>query len=216
MKCFRVDLWGKLSDYENGVLSESDARELEAHFLRCSDCKERLANLRKGQTWAKSIPPVKPQREIWKNIEAALNASPVRRSAAPYMSAAAALLCAFFLLYLLWNRNERDFAGGVKEMRFEEVTIAKIPHSSAPHIVTEGFVSEVHFDPKEGDTLFRLVENPAQPEPFVICEIVQPYQLKPPPVGSRVRVFGVSRFDSKEDHLWFEVHPVLKIQSVHQ
>ncbi|MEK6406526.1 MAG: hypothetical protein AABN34_06145 [Acidobacteriota bacterium] len=33
-------------------------------------------------------------------------------------------------------------------------------------------------------------------------------------VGSRVRVYGVSRYDSQDNHNWYEVHPVLNIELV--
>ena len=94
---------------------------------------------------------------------------------------------------------------------FVPVTIRTIAKTTEPHVVTEGYVTEVKIQ-KDGDRLFRIVQDPEQTEPFVICELIKPIRLPTPEVGSRVRVFGVSRFDSKENHKWHEIHPVLNIE----
>jgi hypothetical protein len=75
----------------------------------------------------------------------------------------------------------------------------------------EGYVTEVSIQ-QDGDRMFRIVHAPGESRPFVICEIIKPFNLSPPPVGSRVRVFGVSRYDPKENHNWYELHPVLNIE----
>jgi hypothetical protein len=62
--------------------------------------------------------------------------------------------------------------------------------------------------------LFKLVEDVSQPQPFIICEIISPINLAPPTVGSRVKVYGVSRYDADEGRQWHEVHPVLNIETV--
>jgi hypothetical protein len=82
-----------------------------------------------------------------------------------------------------------------------------------PHVVTEGYVSEVRIDP-DGDMTFRLVEDIDHPDPFIVCEIIRPIRISPPMVGSRVRVYGVSRYDGQPDKQWYEVHPVLNIEAV--
>jgi hypothetical protein len=84
--------------------------------------------------------------------------------------------------------------------------------NTEPHVVAEGIVSEVRVDPRDGDVKFRIVENLYTPEPFVVCEVIGPYRIDAPRIGSRVRVFGVSRFDGKEAHQWHEIHPVLKVE----
>ncbi len=65
-----------------------------------------------------------------------------------------------------------------------------------------------------GDLSFKLVDELGRPGPFIICEIIDPIKLAPPSVGSRVRVYGVSRYDGQADHNWYEVHPVLNIEVV--
>jgi hypothetical protein len=218
MKCRRIDIWRKLSAYENRTLSAPQARRLESHFLHCNDCKDRLARLRRGQAWAKSMPQVNAPRDIWDFIELNLVSKSDARGlfTRPWVWAAASVLslCLLFI-FILWQQNQLTANSRREEnTRYRVVEIAEMPKNTDPHVVTEGFVSEVRVDAEDGDTLFRLVEHPTRREPFVVCEIISPYKLEPPPIGSRVRVFGVSRFDSKEEHRWFEVHPVLKIQTI--
>ena len=97
---------------------------------------------------------------------------------------------------------------------YRSVAIHEMPSNIEPHVVTEGYISEVRFDHEDGDLLFKLVEDLERPSPFVICEIIPPSNLDAPTVGKRVRVYGVSRYDAKEDHQWYEVHPVMAIEPV--
>ena len=75
-------------------------------------------------------------------------------------------------------------------------------------------VSKEGFNDEDGDLSFKLVDELGRPGPFIICEIIDPIKLAPPSVGSRVRVYGVSRYDGQMDHNWYEVHPVLNIEVV--
>ena len=86
--------------------------------------------------------------------------------------------------------------------------------TTKPHVMAEGYVSEVRIDDEDGDLRFKLVDSLQQSGPFIICEIIDPIKLAPPTVGCRVRVYGVSRYDSQADHMWYEVHPVLNIEVV--
>ncbi|HVG22254.1 MAG TPA: zf-HC2 domain-containing protein [Blastocatellia bacterium] len=97
---------------------------------------------------------------------------------------------------------------------FRTVSIGDMERTTTPHVVAEGYVSEVRINDEDGDLSFRLVDSLQQSEPFIICEIIDPIRLAPPSVGSRVRVYGVSRYDSQENHNWYEVHPVLNIEVV--
>ena len=84
-----------------------------------------------------------------------------------------------------------------------------------PHIVAEGYVSDVHVsDEGDGDLAFKLVEKMGESAPFIYCEIINPINIEPPTVGSHVRVYGVSRYDAEAGHNWYEVHPVLNIEAV--
>jgi hypothetical protein len=97
---------------------------------------------------------------------------------------------------------------------FRPVLISDIAKNTAPHVVAEGFVTEVKIDRDDGNYMFKLVENIREQEPFIICEIITPINIEPPIVGSRVRVYGVSRYDAEEGRQWHEVHPVLNIETV--
>jgi hypothetical protein len=97
---------------------------------------------------------------------------------------------------------------------FHAVSIADMERTTKPHVVAEGFVSEVRIDDEDGDLRFKLVESLRQAEPFIICEIIDPIKIEAPIIGSRVRVYGVSRYDSQENHNWYEVHPVLNIEVI--
>ena len=97
---------------------------------------------------------------------------------------------------------------------YRQVPLAQIPHTEEPHVSTIGYVSEVSVDEDEGDLTFKLVDNLQRPTHFVVCEIIPSIKMDTPPVGSRIRVYGVTRYDAKADHQWFEVHPVLDIEPV--
>jgi len=97
---------------------------------------------------------------------------------------------------------------------FHAVSIAGIERNTEPHIVAEGYVAEVRINNEESVLSFKLVERLEQAKPFIICEIIDRLRLPPPPVGSRVRVYGVSRYDGQLDHQWYEVHPVLNIEVI--
>jgi len=95
---------------------------------------------------------------------------------------------------------------------FHLVNIGDIEHNSKPHVVAEGYVSELRVNDEDGDLSFKLVDDLANQGTFIVCEIIDPIRLKPPAVGSRVRVYGVSRYDGQTNHNWYEVHPVLNIE----
>ena len=104
--------------------------------------------------------------------------------------------------------------GSVDLTDFHSVSISDIGSSTEPHVVAEGYVSDVRIDSEDGDLVFKLVDDVKRPGPFIVCEIISPIKVAAPPVGSHVRVYGVSRYDSKADHQWYEVHPVLDIEVV--
>jgi len=61
---------------------------------------------------------------------------------------------------------------------------------------------------------FRLVEKPGARGPFAHCEIITP--MAPPRDGTHVRVYGVARYDAHPQRNWYEVNPVLRIDSLEQ
>ena len=120
---------------------------------------------------------------------------------------ASVLFAAFTLLY--------THAASARIRPFDFSSFRKVPVSDVaatpdPHVIVEGVVSELRGDFKEGSDRFRLSDGDA----YVVCEILDGDPLKAPKPGSRVRVWGVSRYDASPDHRWFEIHPVLKVEVV--
>ncbi|HET9529276.1 MAG TPA: zf-HC2 domain-containing protein [Blastocatellia bacterium] len=231
MKCWRFDLRRKFSRYVSGELKASEVARLEDHLMGCGHCRAQLARIRDGHRLAQQMPRAALQRDPWKEIEAAINAerltSPMDRIAwwrlrpVRYMLASALAVIAILMVTLIIMLNRLsyypaesvDTAGSLDLGEFHAVRISDIEKNTRPHIVAEGYVSEVRIE-KDGDLTFRLVEELHQPGPFIVCEIINPIRIDPPPVGSRVRVYGVSRYDGQHDRQWHEVHPVLNIEMV--
>lgn len=239
MKCLRIDLKRSFAAYVNGELSPRAVKRLEDHLLDCGECRTSLARIRGGHHLASQLPFAEPQHDDWGAIERAIDAdeaqpvacasaAPRRRAyrrgswARPEVSLAAVAIAVVLLLLLLATnlhrfreRETRLMASDAVNLgEFHLVSIADLERSSKPHVVTEGYVSEVRVNDEDGDLSFKLVDDLSRPGPFVVCEIIDPIRIDPPAVGSRVRVYGVSRFDSQVDHQWYEVHPVLNIEAV--
>lgn len=235
MRCWRVNLRQKFSLYLNGELSQSDVKRIEDHLLDCASCRDRFAQLRNGHRLAQQIPRFTPQRDPWASIEASLEAerlapaqSQRQRPIAQWRGlmikpgfalafiGVAALIAA--ILVVSGKRSpeqERTLMADALDLKeFHLVNIADIERNNQPHVVAEGFVSEIQVNDEDGDLSFKLVDDLGRPGPFIVCEIIDPIHLAPPSVGSRVRVYGVSRYDGQMDHNWYEVHPVLNIEVV--
>lgn len=237
MRCLRFDLWKKYTPYADGELDEKSVRRVEEHLLDCNDCRLRLARLRDGQRFARYLPRETPQSDGWGAIAAALDADenpgPVqpapakaafawRRLLSSPLLASVILVIAFlalgFSLFFYRQKSEASQAFYTDRpfdaKNFRPVAISDIHNNTKTHVVAEGYVAEVHRDEEDGDLMFKLVEDVSQPQPFIICEIISPINLAPPAVGSRVKVYGVSRYDADEGRQWHEVHPVLNIETV--
>jgi len=234
MRCWRKKLQRDFSLYLNGELAPPRVKRIEDHLLDCGSCRTRLARIRNGHRFAQSAPRFTPQRDPWTAIEAAIDKEqsraqtmlePVARqrvlrpSFAIVMSAVVILLLGLIVTSgkrasLEERREAANLAAALDLREFHAVSISDMERTTQPHVVAEGIVSQVLIDDEDGDLRFKLVESLQQPEPFIICEIIEPIKLAPPVVGSRVRVYGVHRYDSKENHNWYEVHPVLNIEVV--
>jgi hypothetical protein len=243
MKCLRFDLWKNYSWYVDGALGDHTVRKVESHLLDCNDCRVRVVRLHDGQRLATQLPRLKPSRDGWGAIEAALNSQTedsatikpevlsrlTPRGPASWQQvltspnfaiAIFAVALMVFSAVLLWDKQKPRPLEGTPLVRafdgsnFRPVLISEIAKNTAPHVVAEGYVTEVKIDRDDGNYKFKLVENIRQSEPFIICEIITPINIEPPTVGSRVRVYGVSRYDAEEGRRWHEVHPVLNIETV--
>ncbi|MFY9607458.1 MAG: zf-HC2 domain-containing protein [Blastocatellia bacterium] len=234
MRCSRIDLRRKFSLYVNGELEPGAVKRIEDHLLDCGSCRTRLAHLRNGHRLAQQLPRFTPRSDPWAAIEAAIIA-PESSASQPRVAAARwrglglnpgfalatisviALIGALLIAYGTRAPGEGPaeslVADALDLSQFQMVSIAGIEQNQKPHVVAEGFVSEVIAD-DDGDLRFRLVDDLGKPGPFIVCEIIDPIRVRTPSVGSRVRVYGVSRYDSQPNHNWYEVHPVLNIEVI--
>lgn len=236
MRCWRIYIRRTLASYVDGTLKPPILSRLEDHLLDCGECRARLEHVLAGDRMARQAPFFKPVRDPWIAIQDAIERSVKVASARPFsepligkyrrrlitgrvLTLALVLAIGLLGLFVLSKRDssQKQFPSTVIDRdEFREISIAAIAQSTEPHVVVEGYVAEVRFNSEENDLSFKLVENLSQPRPFIICEIIGPMKMSLPPVGSRVRVYGVSRFDSQPDHQWYEVHPVLKLEIVEQ
>lgn len=239
MKCWRIYLRRDLMRYVTDGLTPDRVRRVEDHLLDCGNCRDTVARLRGGQRFAAQLPRVMPLRDVWDAIEAAIGREgvpaartvPATGGGAGWRSlllnprfalaaTAGAVLLSVLFAALYHRVAQEQEPAGLKSLEagdlreFHPVSIRDIESNTKPHVVAEGYVSEVRFDDKDGDLRFKLVDNLGEQERFIVCEIIDPIRLTPPTVGSRVRVYGVSRYDGEQDHNWYEVHPVLNIEVV--
>jgi hypothetical protein len=231
MRCWRIDLHRQYALYVTGELSPASVKRVEDHLIDCGWCRTRLAQIRAGHRFAEQLPSFAPQRDTWGRIESLINedqsrASNVappsrvasRRKTAIRAGLVTALTTSVVVVLILSSRQVSRSPGLAKDdfdfREFHPVAIAEIEKNTEPHIVAEGYVSEVRIDSEDGDLTFKLVEDIRRARPFIVCEIINPRKFSPPTVGSRVRVYGVSRYDGKAGHQWHEVHPVLNIEEV--
>ena len=226
----------RLAVYADGELPRRSADRVENHLVGCGKCRAMLLRLRAGQRFAGQVPRRSPASDQWGAIHALIEAeapdpaAPARvrvpawrRAAWTSLASVVLALVSLSLLILtaIVNRQSHIDSRAVSAVTgaldlgdFHAVSISDIARSTEPHVVAEGYVSDVRIDNEDGDLVFKLVDDVKRPQPFIICEIISPIKVAPPPIGSRVRVYGVSRYDGQQDHQWYEVHPVLDIEVV--
>ena len=218
MICLRFDLRRKMILYVQGLLPAARRRVVEDHLVNCAKCRDRLAQVTEGDRLAKILPPVASPDVPWKNIEVAIQSHYSPQPSRPRWVPAIAAVCSVVIMIgtamftlTMSPGSSNDFDRG----EFLNVPLSDMHNNVEPHVATEGYVTEVRLNDEDGDTLFKLVDNLQSPNHFVICEIIEPVKLDIPSVGSRIRVYGVHRYDGKAQHQWNEVHPVLNIEPVH-
>ena len=69
------------------------------------------------------------------------------------------------------------------------------------HVQVTGRVALVRHE-LDGDLHIKLVGATR----FIVAECIPQLPCTPPVVGTKITVFGISRYDS--EHRWWEVHPV--------
>jgi len=194
--------------------------------------------LRTGHKIASQTPRLLATVDPWPAIEAALDREPqlrqsgrrwrgdafarwsrqLRRPATAIFAIAVIGIVLVAVILIGRRSHDRDsfLAASLDLSEFRAVSVREMERTTSPHVVAEGYVSEVGLNDEDGDLSFKLVDDLRQRDQFIVCEIIDPIKLAAPPVGSRVRVYGVSRYDRQENHNWYEVHPVLNIEVVHR
>jgi len=239
MICWRFDLRRKMLPYIEGRLLRPETKRLEAHLLNCAFCRELLVRLRTGHRMAQrlaSLPLAVDESPGFESGVARLEAAMApggtrlatwrdrldRLATARVVTALSAVVLLQLGLLVVSNRGvllgEHSrmavSTGSIDFAEFRQLTIPELKSNTQPHVATDGYVEDVHTDEEEGTVAFKLVENPQNGASFVVCEIMSPIQMAPPAEGSRVRVYGVERYDAQQDRKWYEVNPVLKIVPV--
>jgi len=174
-----------------------------------------VAHLRDTDELLRNLNTGRASEETWRKIEAALpHHLPFESQITGWKRIAAVIVFGLIsgLLGAVTYGKINHNGLGIHPDDFTKVSINQMASTDEPHVVTEGYVSEVRLEQDDGDTVFKIVQDLKQPGPFVICEVIDPLKMPTPPVGSRVRVYGVSRYDGKTNHEWHEVHPVLDIE----
>jgi len=227
----------KFVPYLDGEIPPRAAARLERHLADCRGCRELLAGLRAGHQAGRELgligretgPGPREFEELWAEVGPRLGASrPAGRSgggilrglaASPVFGTFVALAMAGAVVLLVSNRNPLRRGGDRSAAAlmsgefngFRPVRIAEFPSRGRSRVSTEGFVRDVYFDEQEKTLHIKLVERPQKSEPFVICEIPSPDGMALPRAGSRVRVYGMSRYDAQPGRGWNEVNPVLNL-----
>lgn len=236
MTCWHFHLRRKLLPYLEGALEARDEKRVEQHLLDCELCRGLLVRLRSGHQMAQHLAALTPENGPAAEFEAVMSAVE-RRAAAqrvrspawqdwldrlsnPRAVSALGVLVVLQLGLLVASNRGLLFgkrasaplqASALDLADFRPLTLSQLRSNTQPHVMTEGYVADVHTDEEEGTVAFKLVENPDRSGTFVVCEIMSPIRLAPPREGSRVRVYGVSRYDAQTDRKWYELNPVLNI-----
>lgn len=199
--------------YLDGGLRPDQAGRLENHLAGCRECGDLIARIRSGHQAARRFGRLSPDasprlpefEEIW-----ARRPSPSRLSPALAVPALLAVVAGLAVILVVSGRPtaSRDIRAG---REFTPLAIREFAMNSRSRIVTEGFVHNVYYDEQERTLHIKLVEGLQDPEPFVICEIRDVRGLTIPQQGSRVRVYGMARFDAQPGRGWHEVNPVMNI-----
>jgi hypothetical protein len=234
VSCRRIGLRRRLVPFIEGQLAPRTREKLERHLRRCPECRVEWARLQEGHRLAQRLSAFPPAHEssapgyealesrhgkghrgggwFWQRWFDVLTMPRV----VPVLAAIVVLQLA---LLLVSNRTALTQGRGgaaakpaaLDISRFRTVSIADLSTNTLPHVATEGYVRDVRIDQEEKTLHFILAQNPEGPGPFVVCEIMGSWGFAVPQAGSRVRVYGVARYDAQAGRNWHELNPVLDI-----
>ncbi|MHB8095709.1 MAG: anti-sigma factor [Candidatus Aminicenantales bacterium] len=221
--------------YLEGRVPSGAAGRLEKHLGDCASCRTAFARVRDGHRFALrlSLPgapgtPEAPAFESLKPGDRDAGRGRWARTWARWFDARAtprlvhviaALFVAQLTILAVLNRGVFFKESGSASLtpvamdldRFRPLSILEFHTNTAPHVTTEGYVRDVRLDAEEKTLHFNLVQIPQGSGPFVVCEILSPGEIAVPREGSRVRVYGVARYDAQTGREYHEVNPVLNI-----
>jgi hypothetical protein len=236
MICLRYRLRRLFVPYLDGELAADSAKRVEDHLRACGRCRAEFARLRAGHRLAARLgrtnaagdahPPVFEAPETgtglgrlprfrravdrWADRLAPLASTAVIQGT---MAVALVLAVVFAVTGRRMTIGERAAllakSNTLNIGDYHALRIPELPANTRPYIATEGYVRDVYLDPEERTLHFKLVEAAKGSEPFVVCEILSPAGMALPQEGSRVRVYGVARYDAQPGRKWYEVNPVL-------
>jgi hypothetical protein len=225
----------KFVPYLEGRVPRRTAARLEKHMVGCRGCAELLGRVRAGHEAGREFGQIGPGTargpqafgELWAALGPKLDprAQPARAGWGILHRLATSAALRTFVTLALAGSVILVMSGRIGPRRgdgrtavspdsgeyrdFTAVRIAEFPSQSRSRIFTEGFVRDVYFDEQEKTLHIKLVERPQKSEPFVICEIPRSDGIALPKEGSRIRVYGMARFDAQPGRGWHEVNPVL-------
>jgi hypothetical protein len=237
MNCRCLFLRRKFVPYLEGGIPPRQAERLNRHLSGCRECGEFLTRLRAGHQAGRQFGRVGPEiarrppdfEELGADIRGVLNGRGIpERTGRSVLHALTtslavrafivlALALSFFLLHsnriILWRAGGKAaMPSKARDFRdFIPLRITDFSSNTKSSVVTEGFVRDVYFDREEKTLHIKLVDVQKKEEPFVICEILSPGRMTIPREGSRVRVYGMARYDSQPGRGWNEVNPVMNI-----
>lgn len=237
MACRRFLLRRAFVPYLERGLPARKAERLERHLGECASCRALLRRLQAGHELAARLERGGPDGSGGppdvKDLLADAEATPGRRrrfagiweswldlvTMRGAVQALAVIVVALLVLLAVTNRRASPggpaLAGlkpGALDVRdFLPLRIGELPANTRPYVATEGFVRDVHVDAVEKTMHFKLAESVDAGSPFILCEIMRRAEIPVPVEGSRVRVYGVARFDAQAGRGWHEVNPVLDI-----
>ncbi|HJQ41165.1 MAG TPA: zf-HC2 domain-containing protein [Thermoanaerobaculia bacterium] len=214
MPCFRFDLHRQFPLYLDEAASPRSVQRIERHLLDCGACRARLVRMRAAKTLLGELPSIDAPP-----FDALMARTPAREErrifVAPWflrhLAADAVIVSVLFLAFTLFYTHAAVAGRPFDPSSFRAISLQEIATEHDPHVIVTGVVSELEGDFQEGSRRFRL-SDPRDPKAFAVCEILDGDPLRAPKAGARVRVWGVSRYDSNPDHEWFEIHPVLKVE----
>lgn len=218
MLCIRYDVHRLLPLYLDGAASPRATHRIERHLLDCGRCRARIVRLRDAKMLVRELPAVEamPLERLREHAPAARpprgwRPSRLLRHFAADALVAGGLFAAFTLVYthaVAARSNAIDLSS------FEPVDVRNVSSNRDPHVIVQGVVSPIGGDfDREARRRFRL-SDPSDPKAFVVCEILDGDAPSMPKPGTHARVWGVTRYDSKPAHNWYEIHPVLKLEVV--